>query len=349
MRIVHLPCYDENPYQNLLMEAQRKLGHDVWEGGGGGNFLGVALREWKADLLHFHWLHPYLLREGTTASVIRATRFLVEVAFLKCTGTRIAWTIHNLVNHDGRHTQIEKLYSRLFVKLADAFFVHSETAGREATKRFSIPSAKLHVIPHGHYRDAYPNTIGRTEARERLGLPEDAIVFLFLGRIEPYKGVFDLIDAFDELPESCHLLIAGRVTDADTLRRLDERNGGHPRIHCFPERVPDAELQVFYNAADAVAFPFRQILTSGSLVLAMSFGRACAAPCLPPVAEALGENGGILFEPEEAGGLAGALRKAADRHLELDRIGAMNRDRVLDWSWERVARITLAAGVMNRP
>ena len=44
--------------------------------------------------------------------------------------------------------------------------------------------------------------------------------------------------------------------------------------------IPDAELQVWLRAADVVVLPFRDILTSGSAILALSFGRAVVAPAL---------------------------------------------------------------------
>jgi beta-1,4-mannosyltransferase len=63
--------------------------------------------------------------------------------------------------------------------------VHSNAAAQLAEQRFKIAPSKLHVIPHGHYIDAYPNEISQEDARTALDLPDDARVFLFLGRIEP--------------------------------------------------------------------------------------------------------------------------------------------------------------------
>jgi glycosyltransferase involved in cell wall biosynthesis len=57
-----------------------------------------------------------------------------------------------------------------------------------------------------------PNLDVRQETRVRLGIPESAIIYLFLGRLNPDKGVQDLAQAFSELsnkmPEA-HLLIVG--------------------------------------------------------------------------------------------------------------------------------------------
>lgn len=340
MRIVHLPFYDDNPYQTLLMEAQRELGHHVWGGGGGGDFIGVALREWKADLVHFHWLHPYLLRESAAASIVRSSRFLVEVALLKARGTKIVWTIHNLVNHDGKHADIERWFSAQFAKLCDRCFVHSKAAGEATVERFDITRSNLTVIPHGNYIGVYPNTISRKEARHYLDLPASSQVFLFLGRIEPYKGVFELIEAFKKLPEGSCLVIAGKVAKLEFLPELEKRVAEVSGIQSHARRIPDDEMQIFYNAADVVVFPFRNILTSGSLVLAMSFGKAVVAPRVPSLEEIIPQDGVCWFDPAESGSLSTALTAWDSGTAKLS--GAVNLTRASDWSWKKIASSCLS-------
>ncbi len=341
MRIIHLPYYEENPYQRLLMEAQRELGHEVWPGGGGGNFFGVALREWKADVLHFHWLHPYLLRKSAFQSVLRATRFLAEVAVLKCRGARIAWTIHNLANHEGAHPRIEQWFTVQFARLADVCFIHSQAAGESASQAFGIPQSKLHIIPHGHYIGVYPDDMGEALARVRLGLTERAKVFLFLGRVEPYKGVFDLLDAFASLPDHCHLVIAGKTRDPEQAQLLSERCAKMLRVHHFPGRVGDNEMQQFFLAADVVVFPFRKILTSGSLVLAMSFGKAVVIPKVPSLLEIVPEGGADWFDPLSAESLADAMTESLKR--DTAEAGKINFARAQEWDWKMISAITLEA------
>jgi len=341
VRIVHLPFYEENPYQRLLMEAQRDLGHEVWPGGGGGNFLGIALREWKADILHFHWLHPYLLRPSAMGSLLRATRFLIEVALLKRCGAHIAWTIHNLANHEGAHPAIEHWFTSRFVGMADACFVHSRAAAESAAEAFGLPASELHVIPHGNYLGAYPDQLGRNEARALLGLSGQAQVFLLLGRVEPYKGVFDLLEAFAGLPESCQLVIAGQTQDPGQARLLAERCAGLPRVHHFPGRVEDRDLQKFFHAADVVVLPYKQIFTSGSLVLAMSFGKAVVLPKVPSLMEIVPDGGADWFDPQDPGSLAAAMTKSLGRDCR--EAGQKNLASVREWDWKSIAQTTLKA------
>ncbi len=341
MRIVHLPFYSDNPYQKLLIEAQRALGHEVIQGGGGGYFLRTALREWQSDTIHFHWLHPYLLRPSRTASIVRSLRFLCEVAVLRVKGTKIVWTIHNLSNHAGLHPGIEQAFSTLFARFTDRCFVHSHDAASAAIKRFHLPVHKVTVIPHGHYIGQYPNSAGTVESRRKLGLPLNKNIFLFFGRIEQYKGVFELIDAFVQLKSDSHLVIAGKSPTQSLINTLNQRAASHPNIHIYPARIPDDDIQIYFNAADVVIFPFRKILTSGSLVLAMSFGKAIIAPDFPSLKEIVPPLGALWFHPGGNPSLIQAMQEALTINLAV--AGAANLEHAKSWDWLNIAKITTAS------
>jgi len=57
------------------------------------------------------------------------------------------------------------------------------------------------------------------------------------------------------------------------------------------------------NACDVVVFPYQEILTSGAVILAMSFGRACVAPRLGCIQDVLDDKGAFIYEPSNKAGL----------------------------------------------
>ena len=340
-KVVHLPCYDENPYQGLLMASQRELGWEVIDGGGGGNFIGVALRQWKADVMHFHWLHPYLLRDSRMGSVLRSTRFLLEVMLLKLRGTRIAWTIHNLSNHDGRQAGVELFFTIIFAQLVDVPIAHSREAATLAAKEFLIPRKRILVTPHPGYCGHYPDTVTRDDARSRFGYGEEDRVFLFLGRIQPYKGIFDLVEAFSALPQHCRLLIAGTPADEETAERLREAVTQDPRIQFYPGHVGQEDVQGYYRAADVVVFPFRKILTSGSVMLAMSFGKPLILPEGDTLREVVGDGEALWFMP---GNISSLIKKMLQAGSEAPtKTGARNYEIAKSLTWSCMAHLMIAA------
>lgn len=338
-KVVHLPCYDDNPYQDLLMSAQRGLGWEVINGGGGGNFFRVAIRDWKPDVIHFHWLHPYLLRSNWFRSVVRSARFLLEVLILKLRGAHIVWTIHNLSSHDNQFVRLEKFFTALFARLVDVPITHTWEAARLATQEFGFSEKSLNVTPHPGYTSYYPNTVSRTEARSRFGYGENEVVFLFLGRIQPYKGIFDLIPAFASLPKQCRLVIAGIPADEKTRKRISEISIRDPRIHFHPGYVSREEMQWFFCSADSCVFPFRKILSSGSVMLAMSFGKPLIVPDLPVIREIVVEEDVWWFNPNDADSLRSTLNQAAQTCLP--EMGQANLQIAKKLTWEKMAKETL--------
>ncbi|HEY8416200.1 MAG TPA: glycosyltransferase, partial [Thermaerobacter sp.] len=113
---------------------------------------------------------------------------------------------------------------------------------------------------------------------------------------------------------------------------------GDGRIRPVLEHVPDGDIQLYMNAADAVVMPYEEIFTSGTVVLAMSFGRAVVAPRQGCLAEVVDGEGGILYDPADPAGLEGALRRALA--ADLAAMGRHNRERAAHWDWDTIARMT---------
>ena len=104
--------------------------------------------------------------------------------------------------------------------------------------------------------------------------------------------------------------------------------------------MPDARVQHYLNAADAVVLPYRDILSSGAVILAMSFARACVAPRLGDLPELLGRDSRFLYDPTDQDGLSQALLDCLDSKQEVARAGEFNRCRAQGWNWDLVARKT---------
>jgi len=133
-------------------------------------------------------------------------------------------------------------------------------------------------------------------------------------------------------------VVAGRAfnrAEADAVRDVA---GDDERITLRLEFIPDEELPVLLGAADAVALPFRDILTSGSAILAMSYGRPVIAPSLGCLPETLPADGNLLYDPDDDGGLRWALWRALT--TDLDQLGERNLERARELDWGRIAEST---------
>jgi glycosyltransferase involved in cell wall biosynthesis len=151
---------------------------------------------------------------------------------------------------------------------------------------------------------------------------------LYFGVIRPYKGVEDLVRAFDLLPEQAaarlRLVIVGETWEGhhlpvDLVRSSPRRD----RIELVNRYVTDAELAEFLAAADAMVLPYHRSSASGPLHLAMSAGLPLVVTQVGGLVEAVrGYEGAVRIPPRDPDRLSRALvdvaalrgRRFADPH-----------------------------------
>ncbi len=348
-RSIFLPKVDDpNPYISQLIDNLQKVGIELIFPSISSSrtfFLPIVISPKKADFVHLQWLHPFFI--GSTNNLINILKlliFIIQLIIIKMIGIKIIWTVHNLTNHEKINLTLDRIYSKVVVVLSDAIITHCQAAKEEVIQKFSIRNKnKVFVVPHGNYMDFYENKIEKVTAREKLGLKNCSLVFLFLGSIRPYKGVFELIDTFNQLDgDKIQLVIAGRVLNdnQEITDMLKQKVANYQRINFIPGYVPTEEVQLYMNACDAVIFPYRDILTSGAVLLAMSFGKACIAPRKGCIGEVLDDAGAFLYDIDDENGLNKAMKSALEKHDKLFFMGQHNLELAQQYNWEHIAKLT---------
>lgn len=324
LRAILLPSYQWNPYQRLLAAGLSEVpGVDAvavhaWPRRGA--FLGAWLAQGRPDVVHLHWIHEFLGGGAGRPSRRNVRWFEWQLRLLKARGVRIVWTVHNLRGHEAGDDPLDARAHRSLIERADAVILHCEMA-REALIELYHPSAaaqaRFHVLPHGSYVEHYDVDADAAAARASLGLPPTGRVFAFVGAIRGYKGVGELLHAFTRLAlgPNDRLLVCGKPLPRKLGRELEERAIADPRIVLRLERIPEEDLTGILRAADAVVLPFRDILTSGSAILALSHGRPVIAPALGCLPETLPADATLLYDPAAPDALRAALRTAASADL----------------------------------
>jgi D-inositol-3-phosphate glycosyltransferase len=126
----------------------------------------------------------------------------------------------------------------------------------------------------------------RAQARRALGLPADAPMLLFVGRIQPLKGVDVAVRALAAVARDAFLVVVGGPSgpsgDAELTRveKLVAELGVAERVHFVPPQRHEL-LSTFYRAADVCLVPSR----SESFGLVALEAAACGTPV---VASAVG-------------------------------------------------------------
>lgn len=176
-------------------------------------------------------------------------------------------------------------------RFATRFHAITQAIAESVPPRIGVPTNKVEVIPRGRDPLAYPlRTLEATRrARAELDLPQDAPIVLAIGRLEPQKGLLQLLDALPELArdhQGIVTLIAGKDgRAAESLRRtasasgLDVRFLGHRK-----------DVVRLLTAADVFCFPSEREGFGGVLIEAMAVGCPVVATSIPTSREVLGEG-----------------------------------------------------------
>lgn len=342
MKALFIPDWRKrNPYQTELAESLAIYGvvTDFDSNLDWNTVLSIVRGHHKVDVLHIHWAYPFILGNSLLKSIKKTIIFSLKLSLIKLSGISITWTVHNLFNHDKKFTRLEMLLNRFVAFIADEIIAHSHYAKHIIAKNYKTKESKISIISHGHYINIYPREISREEARKCLELNDNDFVFLYLGVIRGYKGLVDLVEAFKSLSTSnAKLLIAGRPKDesvADQVQRLSNRC---PGIRLVMEYIPDDKIQVYMNAADVVVLPYRDILTSGTIYLAMSFAKPVIASATGSVPEILDSKGGFLFEAGDKDGLKRLMEQACKAGPDvLEEMGKYNFKVVEKFDWKNIA------------
>lgn len=331
----HLPWDRNNPYQKQLALGLNKIGFDVVRGGKSVWILKTLRPLGRRDIAHFHWLEFIITANSRWKTAVKSILFVIQIWCLAATGRRIFWTVHNLIGHDSRFPRIEKWVTRQIARRAECIVAHCGYAKQQVALQYGVPPDKIHVIPHGNYIGAYPDTVSRKDARARFKLKENDLTLLFVGNLRPYKGVESLITAFSEIDDpSLKLLIAGRCISNDELDALQKQVRMDSRVQMYEGYIQDDDMQWFLNACDAVVLPFRKILTSGSLIMAMSFGRVSVVPPVGCMTE-MSSRGGIRIINTTLRDAIEELRRDVN---ELSSEGLAAKKVAQRWGWDKIAR-----------
>jgi glycosyltransferase involved in cell wall biosynthesis len=278
------------------------------------------------------------------SGIFRNELILVEGILLnlcfRVLSQRYIYTVHNVLPHSRQHSRLFRRIYRLVYQIPDLLLVTTQRAKRQLIDEFSVPESKIEVMSIGLNEEMPTTSLTRAQARQRLGFGLDERLILFFGKMDEYKGLDLLMDAFEQLnlPQTT-LLAAGSFRSEEYRKKIHAAvaSARHPQAIRLQEgHIPNAEVEIYFKAADALCLPYRNIYQSGVVFLALSFGIPVVATDVGSLREFVDEKSGLITRTNDAAGLAEALRAYfADP-------GQFNRREIADgakkYRWENVCR-----------
>lgn len=225
-------------------------------------------------------------------------------------------------------------------RLAHQVLCVSPSIRQVAVEEGLCPSDKVKVLASGSGQgvDAKgrfnPNRFTEQEKqglRSRLGLPEEALVIGFVGRIVRDKGIVELAEAWRHLREEhsrAHLLLVGDYEEQDPVPdEVRKLLNSDPRVHITGWLTDTAP---YYAIMHLLVLPSYREGFPNTPLEAASMGLPVVATDIPGTRDAV-ENGktGILVPPYDPEALAHAIRRYLNDPEFRQAHGEAGRQRVL--------------------
>lgn len=328
LRAVHLPAgvigplLPEDVYEHLPAFRDAVLAFGERDGA-------------RYDVIHSHYWLSGLVAEG-----LKRAWSVPHVAMFHTLGE--IKNRSSLSEHEG---DLRIQSERAVLKDADRVICATEQERSFIRQLYGGDPARVSVIPLGVDLDRFRPAV-KADARRRLGL-SDARIVLFVGRLEPLKGVDILIGAAGMLDPDLdfRILIVGgdesSISHIEQLRAMAAVLGVSDRIS-FVGAVSHDELPLYYNAADVCVVPSHYESFGLVAVEAMASG-------VPVIASRVGGLTGTVSDGETGYLIPWLCPEPFAERMELlleneplrVSLGSTARESVARYRWENVAEAVL--------
>lgn len=216
----------------------------------------------RYDVFHVHWPEFLIRDHRPLARAIRRTLYELLLLRLRAFKTPVVRTVHNARPHEEGGEKEERALTRLDNLVVERVVLSNCTP----TPEDSITT----LIPHGHFRDVF--------ATPQRVQPISGRILLF-GRLERYKGAFQLLDALEDVAtEPVELRIVGAPGHGirkELMSELSRKDRRGPKVSAVLRRVSDEEMVREMLEAELVVLPYQDAGNgnSGVALVALSLDR----------------------------------------------------------------------------
>jgi glycosyltransferase involved in cell wall biosynthesis len=240
----------------------------------------------RPDIVHTHGYRTDLLDSGIARRL----------------GIPTVTTVHGSSRMTWRTAIYEALQFRLFRRFQAVLAVSRPLVAD--LRRARVPPDRVRLVPNAWDGRLLPQP--RVEARNALGLPLDAFVVGWVGRLIPVKGCDVFLRAVSKLRDlRVHASIIGSGPQQERLEALVAEHGMGERVHFHGSREGAATL---FRAFDVWVLSSRSEGTPMVLFEAMAAGVPIVATDVGGVSDVVSEAEACLVPPDDPAALAARLR-----------------------------------------
>lgn len=277
----------------------------------------------------------YKHRFDAVHSVTPKAGLLAMLAAFVC---RIPMRVHTFTGQvwatqSGFKRRFLKLFDWLIAKLATHVLTDSQSQNEFLIAEGVFSPGCASVLADGSIsgvdvKKFSPDAASRTVIRDKLGLASDAVLILYLGRMNYDKGLCDLAKAFSvvENPEA-HLLMVGPDEDNMRSELIELAGSSRDRVHFVGFST---EPEKFMAAADIFCLPSYREGFGSVIIEAAAIGVPAIGSNIYGICDAI-ESGysGLLFSVKDVDALASQLNLLISDSKLREKLGKQARERAI--------------------
>jgi len=196
-----------------------------------------------------------------------------------------------------------------------------------AAKSIVLASGSISGVDTSRFR---PDNVLRAEKRASLGIGDDGISLLFVGRLNRDKGILDLALVFGQLSAlegRLHLVIVGPDEEGLQQRIVDLCGSGQKRVHFVPFTT---EPERFTAAADIFCLPSYREGFGSVVIEAAAAGVPAVGSRIYGITDAIEEDiTGLLFRPGDTEDLKEKILFLVEHPEARNKMGMQARERAI--------------------
>jgi teichuronic acid biosynthesis glycosyltransferase TuaC len=268
--------------------------------------LSVAMPLYLASLLPFRGL-------ARRYDVILATWAYPDgcasVLFANALGKPSVVKVHGSDVNVVAKTAVARGVMRAVLPRADAMVTVSRALGHEL-EQVGVPGEKIHLVANGVDTQLFAPR-DRDTARRELGVPKGRPLIVFVGRLEPQKGLGDLLEAFAMVRKKRPDAILALIGDGVLAGEVRAKRDAWGDALLAPGARPLAEVARWMTACDVFTLPSWNEGTPNVVLEALASGRPAVGSRVGGIPDVLADpRSGLLVPAKDPRALADALMVA---------------------------------------
>ncbi len=186
-------------------------------------------------------------------------------------------------------------------------------SGTRAADSIRAVSCRSPLVVHGVVDlEEFTPVSDKWRVRDKLGLPQDKVIVLYIGTYKKAKGVFDMLNSFllikDRIPDAM-FVIRGYGRQEGDMRRLVSDQQAEESVH-IGDAVDHTEVAQWMQACDLFVLASHAEGMPNAVMEAMACGLPVVATAVGGLPSELNDSrGAILVEPANLAQLSDAMEK----------------------------------------